>query len=591
MKIFQQNFDHLRIRLASPENIMKWCHHFLPTGEFIGEVTKPITINYRTLKPFTNGLFCERIFGPIKNWECQCGQYNHKQYNGIYCESCGVQIIRSTKRRYQMGYINLLHPVIHIWYLKSIPNLLSIILNKPNKELENIIYFQNFSEKNLNYGADYIQHLLKRLNLSKEIANDRENILNLDLTKKSRINYRQKCLKRIRLLESFVTTKSKPEWMILTILPILPPGLRPMMELINGKVSTTDINELYTKVIARNLRLLDTSYVYAPKLMRKNEKRILQESVDNLIDNKKSQNKALDKFKRPLQCLSDVLKGKHGRFRQNLLGKRVDYSGRSVIIVDPTLNLNNCGLPLEIALELFKPFIIRAIVSKGFSGNFIAAKIFMKNNPQYVIKILKNLLIDHPIFLNRAPTLHRLGIQAFEPILINGRAIKLHPLVCSAFNADFDGDQMAVHLPLSLEAQAEAYLLMLSPYNFLSLATGEPIMIPTQDMVLGCYYLTLNNIKNLRGSYHYFSNFEDAILAYKNNIIDLHSIIWVRYNKKMKFSLKLFTTISSFDDTLINKYEILQQKINNKGELDTQYLKTTVGRIIFNSTIIKSFSS
>jgi DNA-directed RNA polymerase subunit beta' len=578
MTFFEQKFDYLTIKLASPNTIMKWCHYFLPNGKKIGEVLKYKTINYKTLKPEFNGLFCEKIFGPIKSWECACGKHKHKYYNGLYCEYCDVQIVNSIKRRYLMGYINLLYPVVNIWYLKSIPNLLSIILNKTIKELEDIVYFKDLDFLSENSGTFYIKKLLKNLNLNKEIFKSRSNINNFNLIKKYQIRNNNNYFKRIRIFESFITTGSKPIWMLLKILPVLPAGLRPMIELENGKFAASDTNELYKKIIIRNNRLNKLINIYAPQIIQKNEKRMIQEAVDNLIDNQKAQNKALSINDRPLQSLSDVLKGKQGRFRQNLLGKRVDYSGRSVIIVDPTLNLNNCGLPFGIAIELFKPFLIHGMISQGLCENFIAAKKFLANNIDAASELLRRLFINHPIFLNRAPTLHRLGIQAFEPLLVEGNAIKLHPLVCSAFNADFDGDQMAVHLPLSLEAQAEAYLLMLSPYNFLSPATGEPIMVPTQDMVIGCYYLTLNNIKNSRGSYHYFSDFNDAILAYANSKIDLHSVIWVRNNELNDKSLNKIPN-------QVNKHGMLQCKTNNKNQTTVKYLKTTIGRILFNDVV------
>ena len=587
MASLEQKFDYLNIRLASPNSIMKWCHYFLPNGQKIGEVIKHKTINYKTLKPEFNGLFCEKIFGPIKNWECYCGKYKHKRYNGLYCEYCDVQVVKSIKRRYLMGHIKLLYPVVHIWYLKSIPNLLSIILNISNKKLEDIIYFKDFNFYNKNSGVIYIKKLLKNLDLNKEIFKNRFNINNLNIIKKYQIRNNSNNFKRIRILESFITTGSKPMWMILKILPVLPAGLRPMVELENGKFATSDTNELYKKIIIRNDRLSKLIDIYAPEIIQKNERRMLQEAVDNLIDNQKSQDKALSINDRPLQSLSDVLRGKQGRFRQNLLGKRADYSGRSVIIVDPNLNLNNCGLPFGIAIELFKPFLISKMISQGLCDNFITANNFLQNNVDAASTLLKRLFKNHPIFLNRAPTLHRLGIQAFEPLLVEGNAIKLHPLVCSAFNADFDGDQMAVHLPLSIEAQAEAYLLMLSPYNFLSPATGEPIMVPTQDMVLGCYYLTSNNIKNSRGSYHYFSDLNDAILAYTSNKIDLHSTIWIR---KLINNILVDENLNKIPNS-INKYNRLQFKTNHRNQTTVEYFKTTIGRIFFNDTInnVKSF--
>ena len=401
---------------------------------------------------------------------------------------------------------------------------------------------------------------------------------------------RDQAIKRIRILENLFATGSNPAWMILSILPVLPPALRPMIQLEGGRFATSDLNELYRRIITRNNRLLRLLEIDAPQLIIRNEKRMLQEAVDTLIDNGKRGKVALSANNRPLKSLSDIIKGKHGRFRQNLLGKRVDYSGRSVIVVGPSLKLNQCGLPYEMATELFQPFIIRELINQGLASNMKVAKNLIQQNEPLIDPVLEEVLANHPIFLNRAPTLHRLGIQAFEPILVQGRAIKLHPLVCSAFNADFDGDQMAVHIPLSLEAQAECYMLMLAPYNFLSPANGDPIIMPSQDMVLGCYYLTVNNITNLLGANHYFASLEDVILAYNQEQIELHSLIWVRYNKEVNQSLNLIKKITLPDTTSIEYYENLQIRKDKDGETIVKYLQTTTGRVIFNYTIQKTLN-
>ena len=401
---------------------------------------------------------------------------------------------------------------------------------------------------------------------------------------------REQAIKRIRILENLIGTGSRPSWMILSILPVIPPALRPMIQLDGGRFATSDLNELYRRIITRNNRLLRLLEIDAPQLIIRNEKRLLQEAVDTLIDNGKRGKIALSANNRPLKSLSDIIKGKHGRFRQNLLGKRVDYSGRSVIVVGPSLKLNQCGLPYEMAIELFQPFVIRELINQGLANNMKIAKNLIQQNELIIEPVLEKILANHPIFLNRAPTLHRLGIQAFEPILVQGRAIKLHPLVCSAFNADFDGDQMAVHIPLSLEAQAECYMLMLAPYNFLSPANGEPIIMPSQDMVLGCYYLTVNNIKGLYGSSHYFRDLTDVMLAYDQNKIELHSLIWVRQTEVNVILKDPIKVIKLQDNTTIEYYENLQVRRNQDGEIIVQYLKTTTGRVILNHTIQKSLN-
>jgi DNA-directed RNA polymerase beta' subunit len=454
-------------------------------------------------------------------------------------------------------------------------------------------------------GSVLIRNELDKLNLLTEIVKTREfivyssNILAKKIPEYLRSQWfrkwehqriyklRAQSIKRVRILENLVATRSNPAWMILSILPVIPPALRPMIQLEGGRFATSDLNELYRRVITRNNRLLRLLEIDAPQLIIRNEKRMLQEAVDTLIDNGKRGKLALGANNRPLKSLSDIIKGKQGRFRQNLLGKRVDYSGRSVIVVGPSLKLNQCGLPYEMAIELFQPFIIHELINQGLASNMKVAKNLIHQNEPLVDSVLDEVLLNHPIFLNRAPTLHRLGIQAFEPILVQGRAIKLHPLVCSAFNADFDGDQMAVHIPLSLEAQAECYMLMLAPYNFLSPANGEPIIMPTQDMVLGCYYLTVNNINNLLGSNHYFANLEDVILAYNQDQIELHSLIWVRYAKPLENLIQSSKIVKLPDESYIEYYNNLQIRKDKNNNIIVKYLQTTTGKVIFNYTIQK----
>ena len=792
----EKEFDYIKIKLASPVRILQWSHRKLPNGQFIGEVQKSETINYRTFKPEMDGLFCERIFGPSKSLECACGKYKRVRYDGLICERCGVELTESRVRRHRMGHINLIYPVTHVWYTNSRPNYMALLLeveqcekrvdtgllyylpdiitlintnlefakNPQIKELlEEIIKHKNlvtwlatdtnlkqnnqklkrdvlYSKINRNrYLDEYLEsdtaiklikikkklkrlielfrkdqfsklliskvfqneyqkkfaiksgkvnlrdNRIKRIKLaslayfiaedeisfyglhwdlqqyrrSRELGftgyplkpypkpkphNRRRNtpkyllrttpnyLIGAVLIKKeleklsingeilktrrfiticSKVLHKEKpfyngskwfrkweyqriyklrdqSIKRIRILENLQATGSNPAWMIITILPVIPPSLRPMIQLEGGRFATSDLNELYRRIITRNNRLLRLLEIDAPQLIIRNEKRMLQEAVDTLIDNGKRGKIALSANNRPLKSLSDIIKGKHGRFRQNLLGKRVDYSGRSVIVVGPSLKLNQCGLPYEMAIELFQPFIIRELINQGLASNMKVAKNLIQQNESTIDPVLEKVLASHPIFLNRAPTLHRLGIQAFEPILVQGRAIKLHPLVCSAFNADFDGDQMAVHIPLSLESQAECYMLMLAPYNFLSPANGEPIIMPSQDMVLGCYYLTVNNIKSLLGSNHYFANLNDVILAYSQNQIELHTSIWVRYLDHIIIPKKLIKTITLTDQSSIDYYENVQCRKDKNGKLLVQYIQTTTGRVIFNYTIQKT---
>jgi DNA-directed RNA polymerase subunit beta' len=689
-----KEFDYIKIKLASPFRILQWANRKLPNGQFVGEVQKSETINYRTFKPEMDGLFCERIFGPSKSLECACGKYKRVRYEGLICERCGVELTESRVRRHRMGYINLIYPVTHVWYINSRPNFMALLLEVEECEkrldttytahsekckkceglklttstlvdlwderikrikLASLAYFiaedeisfyglhwdlqQYRRSRELGYsgyplkpypkpqtrrfntpkyllratpnfliGAPLIKRELENLNLKDEIYRMRcfilvcTKILNKEkpIYEESRwfrkweqqriYKIREQVIKRIRILENLVGTGSSPAWMILTILPVIPPALRPMIQLEGGRFATSDLNELYRRIITRNNRLLRLLEIDAPQLIIRNEKRLLQEAVDTLIDNGKRGKIALSANNRPLKSLSDIIKGKHGRFRQNLLGKRVDYSGRSVIVVGPTLKLNQCGLPYEMAIELFQPFIIRELINQGLASNMKIAKNLIKYNESIIDPVLEKVLKNHPIFLNRAPTLHRLGIQAFEPILVQGRAIKLHPLVCSAFNADFDGDQMAVHIPLSLEAQAECYMLMLAPYNFLSPANGEPIIMPSQDMVLGCYYLTVNNIKGLLGSNHYFSNLNDVILAYNQNELEIHTGIWVRIEKDNSSPLNLIKDIVLNDSSRIEYYDNRQIRKSKNGEIIVQYIRTTTGRAILNYIVQKTLN-
>ena len=623
MTNIKNNFDYIKINLASPKRIRQWGQRILPNGKIIGEVIKPETINYRTFKPEMGGLFCEKIFGPVKNWECYCGKYKRVQPNELLiCERCGVEITESRVRRHRMGYIELNTPVTHVWYLKGVPSYLSLLLRRKLKTLEEIIYFnkylvlntENFTDvanniqnntnfenflstfsnneiSNISYqttketqakiGAEAIQYLLKNIDLKNEKIKNRLALSLSDSGHKFLIEPsdtknnepREKLIRRIRLIENFIATGSKPCWMVLEVIPVIPPGLRPMVQLGNGRFATSDLNELYRRVITRNNRLSRLLKIYAPFIIIHNEKRMLRESIDSLIDNGKRGRKAVGSNNRALKSLSDIIEGKHGRFRQNLLGKRVDYSGRSVIIVGPSLNLNQCGLPHEIALELFQPFIIHELIINRIASNIKLAKKLIQNGEIIIWRILENVLKGHPVLLNRAPTLHRLGIQAFEPILVAGRAIQLHPLVCSAFNADFDGDQMAVHVPLSNEAQNEAKNLMLAPNNFLSPATGEPIILPSQDMILGCYYLTVDNPTALKVANQYFTNEFEVFLAYEQKKINLHTPIWLNTKEIESNSAK-----SSFE----------KQTTNFKN---TNYIRTTPGRIIINQTIQKNLYS
>ena len=564
------SYDSIRVALASPRKIREWSR---------GEVRKPETINYRTLKPEKDGLFCERIFGPSKDWECHCGKYKKIRYKGVVCDRCGVEVTKSNVRRERMGHIELAAPVSHIWYFKGIPSRMGLLLDLSPRVLERVLYFASYividkGETDLQYkqilteherqeavetygyntfrtgmGAEAIQEILAAIDLDKEAEQLRKDLKDSKGQKRARI------IKRLEVVEAFRESGNQPEWMILDVIPVIPPDLRPMVQLDGGRFATSDMNDLYRRIINRNNRLKRLLELDAPDIIVRNEKRMLQEAVDALIDNGRRGRPVTGPGNRPLKSLSDMLKGKQGRFRQNLLGKRVDYSGRSVIVVGPELKIYQCGLPKEMAVELFKPFVMRELVKEGTAHNIKAAKKMVERLEPEVWDVLEEVIKEHPVMLNRAPTLHRLGIQAFEPVLVEGKAIRLHPLVCTAYNADFDGDQMAVHLPLSVEAQAECRFLLLSPNNLLKPSDGAPVAVPSQDMVLGIYYLTMekeNDSENLPA----FKDVNEAILAYEDKRISLHEFIKVK-----------------------------RTGINKDGEEESRIVKSTIGRFIFNEII------
>ncbi|MCH7600189.1 MAG: DNA-directed RNA polymerase subunit beta', partial [Myxococcales bacterium] len=541
-------FNALRISIASPEKIREWS---------FGEVKKPETINYRTFKPERDGLFCAKIFGPVKDYECNCGKYKRMKHRGVVCEKCGVEVIQSKVRRERMGHIMLATPVAHIWFLKSLPSRIGNILEISLRDIEKVLYFESFividpCETDLSFGellndemlaearekwgrdgfeigigAEAVRQMLAKLNVEEECKR-----LRVEMREATSEAKRKKVSKRLKVLDAFRESGNKPEHMILEIIPVIPPDLRPLVPLDGGRFATSDLNDLYRRVINRNNRLKRLQELNAPEVIIRNEKRMLQESVDALFDNGRRGRVITGPSKRPLKSLSDMLKGKTGRFRQNLLGKRVDYSGRSVIVIGPELRLHQCGLPSKMALELFKPFIYSKLEERGYVTTIKAAKKMVEKEHPEVWDILAEVVQEHPVLLNRAPTLHRLGIQAFEPILIDGKAIQLHPLVCAAFNADFDGDQMAVHVPLSVEAQMEARVLMMSTNNILSPATGRPIIGPSQDIVLGCYYMTREG-RGVPGTGMRFSNPEEVRIAYDTNVVGLLAAIQVRLDGKM----------------------------------------------------------
>ena len=562
-------FNKIKIGVASDEKIREWSK---------GEVKKPETINYRTLKPEKDGLFCEKIFGPTKDWECHCGKYKRVRYKGIVCDRCGVEVTKSKVRRERMGHIELAAPVAHIWYFKGIPSRIALILDVSPRNLEKVVYFASYividkgttdlancqvlTEKEYHeaeekfgrgsfkarMGAEALKELLEKVDLDKLSKEIRKELESASEQKKGKL------VKRLDTVDSFRLSNTRPEWMIMSVVPVIPPELRPMVQLDGGRFATSDLNDLYRRVINRNNRLKRLLELGAPEIIVRNEKRMLQESVDALIDNSRRGRPVTGAGNRPLKSLSDMLKGKQGRFRQNLLGKRVDYSGRSVIVVGPELKIYQCGLPKEMAVELFKPFVMKELVGRGIAQNIKSAKRMVERLKPEVWGILEDVIKDHPVMLNRAPTLHRLGIQAFEPVLVEGRAIKLHPLVCEAFNADFDGDQMAVHLPLSPEAQAESRYLMLATNNLLKPQDGKPVAVPRLDMVLGSYYLTMI-LEGEKGEGKYFKDPDEAIMAYENHDVGMHAKIFVRVTKEVN------------------------------GKMMTGKIETSVGRIIFNQGI------
>ncbi|MGV6988376.1 DNA-directed RNA polymerase subunit beta' [Testudinibacter sp. P80/BLE/0925] len=562
-----EDFDVIKIGLASPDMIRSWS---------FGEVKKPETINYRTFKPERDGLFCARIFGPVKDYECLCGKYKRLKHRGVICEKCGVEVTQTKVRRERMGHIELASPVAHIWFLKSLPSRIGLLLDMPLRDIERVLYFESYivtepgmtdlergqllteeqfmdaedrwaDEFEAKMGAEAIQHLLQQMNLAHECETLRE-----ELQETSSETKRKKITKRLKLLEAFIQSGNNPEWMVLTVLPVLPPDLRPLVPLDGGRFATSDLNDLYRRVINRNNRLKRLLDLVAPDIIVRNEKRMLQESVDALLDNGRRGRAITGSNKRALKSLADMIKGKQGRFRQNLLGKRVDYSGRSVITVGPYLHLHQCGLPKKMALELFRPFIYAKLESQGYASTIKAAKKMVEREDAIVWDILADVIREHPILLNRAPTLHRLGIQAFEPLLIEGKAIQLHPLVCAAFNADFDGDQMAVHVPLTLEAQLEARALMMSTNNILSPANGEPIIVPSQDVVLGLYYMTREKV-NAKGEGMYLQNPLEAEKAYRTGQAELHARVKVRITEYVKSSSNEFEAVTTLTDTTIGR--------------------------------------
>src|SRR6202171_4412323 len=581
-----QVFDQIRISIASPEKILSWSY---------GEIKKPETINYRTFKPERDGLFCARIFGPIKDYECLCGKYKRMKYKGIICEKCGVEVTLSRVRRERMGHIELAAPVAHIWFLKSLPSRIGLLLDMTLKDLERILYFEYYvvlepgltplKDRQLlsedDYvkaqdqfgadsftamiGAEAIREMLKGLDLDKMQAELRAALAESDSDVK-----KNKIVKRLKIVEAFQQSGNKPEWMILTQVPVIPPDLRPLVPLDGGRFATSDLNDLYRRVINRNNRLKRLIELRAPDIIIRNEKRMLQEAVDALFDNGRTRRGSPAPNKRPLKSLADMLKGKQGRFRQNLLGKRVDYSGRSVIVVGPELKLHQCGLPKKMALELFKPFIYSKLEKEGLVTTIKAAKEMVEQQRPEVWDFLEDVIREHPVLLNRAPTLHRLGIQAFEPILVEGKAIKIHPLVCTAFNADFDGDQMAVHVPLSPEAQIEASVLMLASHNILSPASGQPITVPTQDLVLGIYYLTKAKV-NAKGEGRVFANIEEVLRALEAKQVENLTPI------RLRIQGDLIDLTQEHDPQ-----DILRAAVQEDVR---RVIDTTVGRVIFNDSI------
>lgn len=585
-----EEFDAIKIGLSSPDMIRSWS---------FGEVKKPETINYRTFKPERDGLFCARIFGPVKDYECLCGKYKRLKHRGVICEKCGVEVTQTKVRRDRMGHIELASPVAHIWFLKSLPSRIGLLMDIPLRDIERVLYFEMYvvtepgmtdlekgqmlteeeyldrleewgDEFTAKMGAEAIKDLLGSMDMHAEAEQMREELETTNSETK-----RKKVTKRLKLVEAFIASGNNPEWMILTVLPVLPPDLRPLVPLDGGRFATSDLNDLYRRVINRNNRLKRLLELAAPDIIVRNEKRMLQESVDALLDNGRRGRAITGSNKRPLKSLADMIKGKQGRFRQNLLGKRVDYSGRSVITVGPYLRLHQCGLPKKMALELFKPFIYSKLETRGLATTIKAAKKMVEREEAVVWDILDEVIREHPVLLNRAPTLHRLGIQAFEPVLIEGKAIQLHPLVCAAYNADFDGDQMAVHVPLTLEAQLEARTLMMSTNNILSPASGDPIIVPSQDVVLGLYYMTREKI-NVKGEGMYLSGPAEAEKAYRTKQAELHARVKVRITETVVDEDGNSTTETKMVDTTVGRamlwqivpaglpYSIVNQKLGKK---------------------------
>ena len=592
------NFESIKIALASPEKIRQWSR---------GEVKKPETINYRTLKPEKDGLFCERIFGPQKDWECHCGKYRRVRYKGVVCDRCGVEVTKAKVRRERMGHIELAAPMSHIWYFKGIPSRMGLLLDMSPRSLEKVLYFASYvvvdpgetglNEKQLltekeyrtavdkygynsftvGMGAEAVKQLLQNIDLEKESKELRADLK--DSTGQKRV----RTIRRLEVVEAFKKSGNKPEWMILDAIPVIPPDLRPMVQLDGGRFATSDLNDLYRRVINRNNRLKRLLELGAPDIIVRNEKRMLQEAVDALIDNGRRGRPVTGPGNRPLKSLSDMLKGKQGRFRQNLLGKRVDYSGRSVIVVGPELKFYQCGLPKKMALELFKPFVMDKLVKEGFAHNIKSAKSIVEKVKPEVWDVLEDVIKSHPVLLNRAPTLHRLGIQAFEPVLVEGKAIRLHPLACTAYNADFDGDQMAVHVPLSVEAQAEARFLMLSVNNILAPKDGTPITTPSQDMVLGCYYLTIEAQGGEKGTGTVFKDFNEMLLAYQNQTVQLHSLVKMRVVLEDGRSSIVESTVGRFifNENIPQDLGFVDRSVDPFGlEIDFLVDKKALGKII-----------
>jgi DNA-directed RNA polymerase subunit beta' len=592
----ENHFDYVKITLASPDRVMEWGQRTLPNGQVVGEVTKPETINYRTLKPEMDGLFCEKIFGPSKDWECHCGKYKRVRHRGIVCERCGVEVTESRVRRHRMGFIKLAAPVSHVWYLKGIPSYVAILLDMPLRDVEQIVYFNCYvvldpgDHKDLKYkqlltedewleiedeiyaedseienepvvgiGAEALKQLLEDLELDAVAEQLREEIAG------SKGQKRAKLIKRLRVIDNFIATNARPEWMVLDVIPVIPPDLRPMVQLDGGRFATSDLNDLYRRVINRNNRLARLQEILAPEIIVRNEKRMLQEAVDALIDNGRRGRTVVGANNRPLKSLSDIIEGKQGRFRQNLLGKRVDYSGRSVIVVGPKLKMHQCGLPKEMAIELFQPFVIHRLIRQNIVNNIKAAKKLIQRADDEVMQVLQEVIDGHPILLNRAPTLHRLGIQAFEPKLVDGRAIQLHPLVCN---------------------------------NILSPATGDPIITPSQDMVLGAYYLTALQPEQQPVAFgdrsRTFAGLEDVIHAFEDKRIGLHDWVWVRFNGEVDDDEERDEPVQSetlSDGTRFEQWSFRRDRFDEDGALISRYILTTVGRVVMNHTIIDAVAA